>query len=282
MVGRHHEQRRFEEAALVQQPQQPSDAQVCLVQRVAQRFAVRPVIVPHAVCERQLAEGEHRRRVAVVGEEHQHLSDPARIDDGDVLELLLAVRLPARIDVRLALLGDRAQPVPVADDPPFQHGVVRAARAGLVDRRREGAFLAAPRSVDAVERLVERLDLVAQELRGVKLLALRRNRFATLAQVVGGVDDVMVAAPAACADGVVAGPGDAGEVHDAAVAEHVPAFDDAAQVRDGVAVLQTKTQLRVAQPVQVEEKRSLRRRAFGRIDDLIERPAVLALEVDLG
>ena len=45
----------------------------------------------------------------------------------------------------------------------------------------------------------------------------------------------MVAAPTAGADDVVAGPGDAGEVDDAAVAEHVPALDQASEVWDGVA-----------------------------------------------
>src|SRR3990172_192339 len=93
--------------------------------------------------------------------------------------------------------------------------------------RSRGAW-GAPRGVEAAEStvdgFVQGLDAIAEIAGGVPDLALRGDGLALFAQVVGGVDDVMVAAPGAGAQGVVAGPGDAGEGDGRSVAGEGAAF----------------------------------------------------------
>ena len=73
---------------------------------------------------------------------------------------------------------DRAQAVTIADGLSLKDGVVGAAATGFVDGGRERALLAFPRAVDAVKRVVEGLDILAEELSGVELLALGRDGLA--------------------------------------------------------------------------------------------------------
>ena len=210
MVGGDDEERGVKEPSLFQHGEQPADAPVGLRCRVPLTLMVRAVVVACAVRHEEVVVGEDRWRVRVVREELQGLGDATAVDECRVAHPLVAVCLPARADVRRRFFGECAQPVAVADGTTLQHRVVGTPTARFVDGGGEGARAALPGAVDAVERLVQRLDLVAEELRRLELLAVGADQLSRLAQVVAVVDEIVVAAPAARADGVVAGPGDAG------------------------------------------------------------------------
>src|SRR6185312_183230 len=96
------------------------------------------------------------------------------------------------------------------------------------------AHRAIPGAIHTVERLIEGLYARVQESRGVELLSLRCDGLALGAKVVVRVHDVVMATPTSGANGVVAGPRDAREVCDAAMAKHRAATDEPPQVRDSI------------------------------------------------
>ncbi len=227
-----------------------------------------------AVGERELVVDEPRRHPALTGEQVDHLGHATRVEQA--LGRHGGVLGPSRMLVGGQLGGEHLEPRPVAQVAALEHGVLGRAAERRVDGRRHTA------RVDAVEHLVQALDSGAGIDLGADLGALRTDGARLVAQVVAGIDHVVMAAPGAGDDGRVAGPGDRREVDDRATVELRGPLAQAAQVgqRVGVAV-EPVEQLGLVQAVEQEHVQPGGRRGVV-VDDLVEHPAVLAVEVDVG
>ena len=132
--------------------------------------------------------------------------------------------------------------------------MVGRATEGSVDGRRQDLL-----ALHTVEGLVESLDTRAHESLGVVLLSLRRDELALLAQVVGRVHHVVVAAPGAGADRRVARPGDGGEVHDRSGGQNGGLLPEPPQVGKGVGIaLEPVLELRRMDPIDQENIEPIR------------------------
>ena len=165
---------------------------------------------------------------------------------------------------------------PVAQVAALQHGVA----GGAAERGVDGGGHAL--GVHTVEGLGQALHRGRREPLCADLQALRRHGLPVGAHVVAGVDDVVVPAPGARADGGVAGPGDRWEVDDRAPVQHGGAGQQAAQVGQALRVArQAVFQLGLVQPVAEEHVQPARLWAPG-VQHLVRGAAVLAGEVHVG
>ena len=85
------EQRRVEQSLRLEQVEHEAEAAIGLGDRFAQAVAVRAVVVPGAVGERELVRDEHRRRVRRIVEQHQHLREAAGVEQRLAVHAVVAV-----------------------------------------------------------------------------------------------------------------------------------------------------------------------------------------------
>src|SRR5712692_10106188 len=170
VIGSNDEQCRFEQAARAEYLDHRADSLVGSIERLAQSLVMRAVVVTGAVGERELVRNEDWWLVGAMREQFDRLRHPANVHDLFTIQAGLLVGCPARAHVRGHFRSKRLEAIFVADDSALECGVIGAASLRLVDRRgdRTGAAF-------ALEDLVQRLDIGAQEALGLKGVALNRH-----------------------------------------------------------------------------------------------------------
>ena len=154
--------------------------------------------------------------------------------------------------------------------------MIGAASLRLVDRRGDRT-----RAALALEDFVQRLDVGAEETLGLKRVALNRDCLAILAHMKSRIHDVVMPAPCAGQNRRMAWPGDARKIDDRSMSEKRATLDECGEIRDRAAIIfELVVKLGVRQAVEQNHIYARGRRRVG-VDYLVERAAVLALQIDL-